>query len=200
MLPLGELPDKQTVRQVAKRFDLPVAEKPDSQDGCFLPEGGLPEFLQQHAPQAMREGEIVDMAGNVLGYHKGYGCFTVGQRKGLRVAAAQPLYVCSIDAESGRVVLGPREALATSGLCAINAAWHVDMPKTFEALVQVRYNSPPVAAIVERGGDGFTVCFGQPHGPVAPGQAAVIYDNEDRIIGGGWIDKTDGYRAVGCRL
>ena len=191
MLPLGDISDKRIVRQIATKHGLPFAQKAESQDACFMPDGGVEELLRQHGPEGLREGDVLDVQGRVVARHQGYGCYTVGQRRGLGFAAGQRWYVCSVDPERATVTVGPRESLAVSGLSASGAIWHTQTPASFTARVQVRYSSPALAAQVQRLDDGrFDVRFCEPAGPVAPGQAAVIYDEQERVVGGGWIDST----------
>ncbi|MEI7835064.1 MAG: tRNA 2-thiouridine(34) synthase MnmA [Planctomycetota bacterium] len=190
LLPLGDVADKQRVRDLARGLGLSVHDKPDSQEICFVEDDDYAALLAQRAPEALRAGPIVDSAGKVLGEHHGYGRFTIGQRRGLRVAAGVPMYVIGIDAASATVVIGPREETFSRRLRASGASWHVDVEagQAFRAIVQVRYNHTGVPAIVTVGaGESFEAVFDEPVSAVAPGQAAVCYDG-DRLLGGGWID------------
>lgn len=188
LLPVGELDDKSRVREIARSLDLYVHDKPDSQEICFVPDDDYVALLRARRPAAMRAGPVVDAAGEVLGAHDGYGQFTVGQRRGLRVAAGAPMYVLGIDPATATVTIGPREQTESDFLVADGANWHCDPPaEAFDAVVQVRYNHAGQAARVRVTGPGtFEVRFHEPVHAVAPGQAAVVYDG-DRLLGGGWI-------------
>ena len=191
LLPLAGIADKRTVRELAARRGLSVSNKAESQDACFLPSGGVRGLLRQYAPEALREGAVVADDGRPLGRHDGYACYTVGQRRGLGVAGGQRLYVSRVDAVTATVTLGPRGSLQVSGLRASGAVWHCPVPPRFRALVQVRYTQTARAAEIELLADGgFDVRFLGPIDSAAPGQAAVVYDEEGWIIGGGWIDET----------
>ncbi|MDX6748451.1 tRNA 2-thiouridine(34) synthase MnmA [Geminicoccaceae bacterium 1502E] len=189
--PLGSLVKDET-RAVAARYGLPVAEKPDSQDICFVPHGDHARTVAALRPDAAQPGEIVDVSGKPLGRHEGIARFTVGQRRKLGVSAGERLYVVGIDAGRHRIMVGPRRA----ALCG--EAWLADMnwldagapPAAGLAVeVQHRYNEPPTAAHVEPAGDGrMKVRFATPQVGVAPGQACVVYAGT-RLLGGGWIDR-----------
>jgi tRNA-specific 2-thiouridylase len=182
---------KDEVRAAARRLGLPVHDKPDSQEVCFVPENDHAAFLRSRAPGAMRGGEIVNSSGKVLGRHEGYGAFTIGQRRGLRVAASQPMYVTRIDPASARVTLGPRDELLAGGLRASGANWHAAARPgdEFAATVQIRYNHRGASArVLITGPRAFEVRFDEPVSAVTPGQAAVVYDG-DRLLGGGWIEE-----------
>jgi len=194
LLPIGEFADKSAVRAAARERGLPTHDKPDSQDICFVPGGDYTGLLRLRAPAALTPGEVVDSAGCVLGRHDGYARFTIGQRRGVRIAAKQPLYVTHIDPATARVTLGPREQLLRRHLRATNANWHVDVLRAcserseFDATVQIRYNHAGAAARVRiTSTDTFEVEFTDPIAAITPGQAAVVYDG-DRLLGGGWID------------
>lgn len=190
LLPLGDVADKQLVRDLARQLGLAVHDKPDSQEICFVEDDDYPALLALRAPEALRAGNIVDSSGKVLGRHEGYGRFTIGQRRGLRFAAGVPMYVIAIDAATASVVIGPREETLSSRLRASHANWHVDVEpgQAFPATVQIRYNHTGSPARVTVGPDGaFEACFDEPVSAIAPGQAAVCYDG-DRLLGGGWID------------
>jgi tRNA-uridine 2-sulfurtransferase len=194
--PLGDLPKTQ-VRELADQFNLPVASKPDSQDICFVPEGSYATVVEKLRPGAGRGGEIVHLDGRVLGEHEGVIHYTIGQRRGLRVATGDPLYVVKIDAPNRRVIVGPREALMTSGLLLEELNWLGE--GTLEAaadartpvLVRVRSTRPPVPARLGWSDGVPVIWFGGSEEGVARGQAAVLYDAEGstRILGGGFILK-----------
>lgn len=173
--PLGGL-RKDEVRAIAREEGLPVSEKRESQDVCFVPDGDMGAFLA--ARTAMRAGDIVTEGGEVVGRHDGAARFTVGQRRGLGVALGRPVYVVRVDTESNTVVVG--EDPASRGCVLRDARWLVE-PRS-RADVQVRYRHRPAPATI----DGDAVRFDAPVRAVTPGQAAVFYDG-DRVLGGGWI-------------
>ncbi len=188
LLPIGELADKARTRRLARQWGLPVHDKPDSQEVCFIPDDDYARLLRERAPHATRPGEIVNAEGEVLGEHEGYGLYTIGQRRGLGVAGGVPLYVTRIDPGANRIVLGPREEVHARHLTARVANWHADVPDEFRATVQIRYNHQGAPAEVKRtGDDAFEVTFDKPVHAITPGQAAVVYDG-DRLLGGGWIE------------
>jgi tRNA-specific 2-thiouridylase len=188
LLPVGELADKAEVRRIARSLGLSVSDKPDSQEVCFVGDGDYADLLAALAPQALRGGDIVDSAGRVLGRHEGFARFTIGQRRGLRVAAGVPMYVTRIDPRTATVTIGPREEVMAAGLTASGANWHVEVDGEFEATVQIRYNHRGAPGLVRiTGADTFEVRFAQPVVAITPGQAAVVYDGQV-LLGGGWID------------
>ncbi|WP_273241230.1 tRNA 2-thiouridine(34) synthase MnmA [Hyphomonas atlantica corrig.] len=195
--PLGDLPKTQ-VRELADQFNLPVASKPDSQDICFVPEGSYANVVEKLRPGAGRGGEIVHLDGRVLGEHNGVIHYTIGQRRGLGVATGDPLYVVKIDAPTRRVIVGPREALMTSGLLLEELNWIGDGTLETAAnsgspvLVRVRSTRPPVPARIGWSDGVPAIWFDDPEEGVARGQAAVLYDaaGSTRILGGGFILKT----------
>ncbi|MBI5722472.1 MAG: tRNA 2-thiouridine(34) synthase MnmA [Planctomycetes bacterium] len=188
LLPIGELSGKDEVRRIARKLDLPVHDKPDSQEICFVPDDDYASLLARLAPDALRPGPIVDSAGKALGKHGGYGRFTIGQRHGLRVAAGRPMYVTRIDPASATVTIGPKEEVMSRHLRAASANWHRDVPDEFSSTVQIRYNHSGAAGAVRLTGQGtFEVEFAEPVSAVTPGQAAVVYDG-DVMLGGGWIE------------
>jgi tRNA-uridine 2-sulfurtransferase len=193
MLPLGGY-RKPQIREMARELNLRVAQKRDSQEICFVSSGDHADFVRRRRAIRDREdndtsGEIALADGTVVGRHSGIEAFTIGQRKGLRVAMGEPYYVTQIDAGARRVVIGPREELARSELTANRANWLVDPPvKAFRAEAQIRYNSAAAPALVTPLDDGrFRVDFDEPRFGVAPGQAAVCYEGP-RVLGGGWIE------------
>jgi len=186
--PLGGLAKDET-RALARRFDLPVADKPDSQDICFVPQGSYVRLVECLRPEAGEAGDIVDPAGRVLGRHRGIAHFTVGQRKGLGIAAAEPLYVLRLDPEERRVVVGPRAALAETRLSLGEVNWLGPQPVPGTAVAaKLRSTQLPVGARFYPSGtkEDAVLVLAAPAGAVAPGQAAVLYDGE-RVLGGGWI-------------
>ena len=189
--PLGGLAKNET-RALARRFDLAVADKPDSQDICFVPQGSYVRLVERLRPEAGEPGAIVDMAGRVLGRHRGIAHFTVGQRKGLGVASAEPLYVLRLDSEQRRVVVGPRAVLAETRLSLGEVNWLGRPAKPGMAVAaKLRSAQLPVGARFYPGGskEDAVLILDAPAGAVAPGQAAVLYDGE-RLLGGGWIRRS----------
>ncbi|WP_129793430.1 tRNA 2-thiouridine(34) synthase MnmA [Sphingosinicella sp. CPCC 101087] len=182
--PLGDLP-KPAVREIARELALAVADKPDSQDICFVPDGDYAAVVEKVRPDAARPGEIVDREGRVLGEHRGLIHFTVGQRRGLEIGGqAEPLYVLRLDPDRRRVVVGPRRALAVRAAQLSGINWLGEEQRD-GLTVKVRSLARPVPARLE----GSWVHFVQPEFGVAPGQAAVLYEGE-RVLGGGWIEET----------
>lgn len=191
LLPVGEVDDKGRIREVARELGLNVHDKPDSQEICFVSdEVGYVELLRSRAPQGLRPGKIVNSAGDVLGEHDGFGRFTIGQRRGLRVAAGVPMYVTKIDPATATVTIGPREEVMSRRLVAAGANWHCDVSGEFDGIVQIRYNHAGAAGRIRIIDDNtFEVEFAEGVSAVTPGQAAVVY-NGDRLLGGGWIDSS----------
>jgi tRNA-specific 2-thiouridylase len=185
--PLGELANKDQVRKIAKDLGLKVHDKPDSQEVCFVPDNDAAAFLRMKAPALFKQGRFIDSNGKTLGYHDGFARFTIGQRRGLGVAAGERLFVTKIDPDTNTVTLGPRDRIYGNQLDASDANWHCDVPERFEAIVQIRYNHEGVPATVTLTGNGnFHVEFKERVSAITPGQAAVCYDG-DRLLGGGWI-------------
>ncbi len=187
--PLGDL-DKTQTRELAARFNLPVADKPDSQDICFVPNGNYASLVEKLRPGACDAGDIVDMEGNVLGQHDGIIRYTVGQRRGLGVSAPDPLYVVRVDPASRQVVVGPRSALLKSRISVADINWLGNDELPEEGLpveIKIRSASSPSSARLFADENGrFSVVPEEPMDSVAPGQACVFY-KEDRVLGGGWI-------------
>ncbi len=186
--PLGGL-SKEETRTEARRFLLPVAEKRDSQDLCFVPQGSYARLVAELEPEAARPGEIVDREGRILGRHDGIAHFTVGQRKGLGLASAEPYYVLRLEPATGRVVVGPKAALGQSRIELAEVNWLGDPLAEGGAAslsVKLRSTQTPVAArYFSRGGGAGELLLAAP-AAAAPGQAAVFYKGE-RVLGGGWI-------------
>jgi len=188
--PLGGLAKDET-RRLARDFALPVAAKPDSQDICFVPQGSYAAIVEKLRPEAGEPGDIVDRAGRVLGQHHGIAHFTVGQRKGLGIAAAEPLYVLRLDPENRRVVVGPKSALCETRVHLAELNWlgpPLTVGEGVPVLAKLRSAQSPVSATLYRTAipDEAELVLSEPAGAVAPGQAAVLYDGE-RLLGGGWI-------------
>jgi tRNA-specific 2-thiouridylase len=183
--PVGEYP-KGEVREMAAALGLDVADKPDSQEICFVPAGQHARFVHQFPGAPDTAGEVVSTAGEVLGRHPGLEHFTIGQRKGLGMAFGQPRYVVRLEPATHRVVVGTKEELARRELTAGGANWLTSPPPRCE--VKIRYRSAAVAATLDLlADDRFAIHFDEPCWAVAPGQAAVCYAG-DRLLGGGWID------------
>jgi tRNA-specific 2-thiouridylase len=189
MFPVGSL-TKPQVRREARRLELQVAEKPDSQEICFVPDGDYASFVAKKAPRVAQAGAIVAESGERIGTHAGIHRFTIGQRKGLGVSAPAPLYVLKIDADSGDVVVGPRSSLERTTLTASAVNWvSMDPPATWVPVqAQIRYRHAAAPGRV-RALDGWRaeLEFDSPQAAVTPGQAVVFYQ-DDVVVGGGWIE------------
>jgi len=196
--PLGHLASKAETRALAARYGLPVADKPDSQDICFVPNGNYAAVIEKLRPGAGQPGEIVDQDGTVLGRHDGVIHYTIGQRRGLKIPSAEPLFVLRLDAKRNEVVVGPRALLHTRTLILRNMNWLGD--GTLEDAVtgpgadvfaRIRSSQPPQPATVTIDGSGavqVTLRYGEQG--AAAGQACVLYaddSQEARVLGGGWI-------------
>ena len=193
LFPVGGL-SKARTRELARRFGLPVASKPDSQELCFAPAGDAGGFVRRAAPELVRNGgRVVDVHGHELGAHDGTFAFTVGQRRGLGVSLGAPAYVLEVDARANRVVVGPRDLLTKRGLEADRVSWVAGRPPAagpFEADVRIRYRGEDVAGVVVATNEnGFRVDFRTPQPAVAPGQSVVVYRG-DEVLGGGRIVAT----------
>ena len=197
--PLGDLNKAQT-RALARDFGLSVADKPDSQDICFVPQGRYFDVIERLKPGAAEPGEIVHIDGRVLGRHDGVVRYTIGQRKGLGIAAGAPLYVVRIDADAARIIVGPREALAVRRVALRDFNWIGPSAAAKQAetglpvFARVRSTRPPAAAELTFGEGAVSVSLDEAESGVAPGQACVLYDGDDseaRILGGGTIMAPD---------
>ena len=195
--PLGEMP-KPAVRDLAREFGLSVADKHDSQDICFVPQGRYTDVIERLKPEAAEPGDIVHTDGRYLGRHTGVVRYTVGQRRGLGVSTGEPLYVVRIDAARRQVVVGPREALATQRVHLRDVNWIgdgalSDLAGDREVAVRVRSTRPPQAALLRVVGGEVEVELAEGEYGVSPGQACVIYDDASdraRVLGGGVIRST----------
>ncbi|MCX8498742.1 MAG: tRNA 2-thiouridine(34) synthase MnmA [Caulobacteraceae bacterium] len=197
--PLGGLP-KPEVRKVAASLGLAVADKPDSQDICFVPEGKYVTLIDRLRPQGALPGDIVHLDGRVLGQHEGVSRYTVGQRRGLHVAVGEPLFVVKINPDQRQVVVGPREALLTRALRLKETNWLGDQASLVGAaqagqpvLARVRSTREPVAARLAILDGAPAIVFDEAEEGVSPGQACVLYDpasGGERVLGGGFIEST----------
>ncbi len=198
--PLGHLPSKDDTRALAAKYGLPVADKPDSQDICFVPNGNYADVIQKIRPDSAQPGEIVHLDGRVLGEHPGVIHYTIGQRRGLGIGGGvtdgDPLFVVKIDADAKQVIVGPHEALATRRIPVAEINWigataFTDAPEAgWDVLVKVRSTRPPIEASVFPTKDGAVVELRSDEIGVSPGQACVFYAPEGgRVLGGGWIQR-----------
>lgn len=184
--PLARL-DKDEIRKFATALDLGVADKPDSQDICFVPNGDYAGVIKRLRPDCSLPGEIVDQQGNVLGQHQGVLHYTIGQRRGLGIATGDPLFVVAIDADACRVVVGPRASLARDLIQLEEVNWLGGAHET-DIRVRIRSTSPPAPATLRFTAKGAEVLLAHAEEGVSPGQACVFYGAEDeRVLGGGWI-------------
>ncbi|MEL6887257.1 MAG: tRNA 2-thiouridine(34) synthase MnmA [Pseudomonadota bacterium] len=194
--PLGHLPSKDDTRALAAKYGLAVADKPDSQDICFVPNGDYAAVIRKLRPEAAAPGDIVDVEGRVLAQHDGVINYTIGQRKGLGIGGlSDPIYVVKLDADTRRVIVGPREMLATRTVPVREVNWLGDAPfdsaKAWHVAVKVRSTRPPTDAVLRPTGPNEAVVeLVTAEAGVSPGQACVFYDRDSsRIFGGGWIHK-----------
>lgn len=187
LFPLGAM-EKNAVRAKARQLNLPAAERPESQDICF---GDYKALVARYAaPSELAGGDVVDRSGKVLGHHGGVHTVTVGQRRGLGISGAEPLYVVDIDEGSKRVVVGNKSDLSCKGLIARAVNW-IETPGSdeFNAEVQIRYRAPAIPCMIQTNADGSCqVRFEENFPAVTPGQAAVFYRGE-QVLGGGWIER-----------
>ncbi len=184
--PLGGLRKEET-RALAAKFGLATAEKPDSQDICFVPTGGYAKVIEKLRPGAAEPGEIVHLDGRVLGAHAGIIHYTVGQRKGLVSGSAEPLYVVKLDAPNRQVIVGPREALARSDFHIKELNWLDVMAPRDDIRVKMRsMHTPMAASVTPQSAANAIVHLAAAYEGIAPDQACVVYDG-DRVLGGGWI-------------
>ena len=201
MFPLGEL-SKPDAREAARRSDLAVAEKKESQEICFVPDGDYAGFIDRYLAAEHQTdrlpgaGEIVTAGGEVIGAHTGIHRYTIGQRRGIGITNARPLYVLNVDSEKNRIVVGYEEELASEGFTAAGVNWiALDNPaEPVQAEVRVRYRHLPApATITPLAGNRVQVNFAEPQRAITPGQATVFYRG-DEVVGGGWIVRSEGSR------
>ncbi|MHC4064414.1 MAG: tRNA 2-thiouridine(34) synthase MnmA [Planctomycetota bacterium] len=191
LLPIGHL-TKEQVRREAVRFGLPVCDKPDSVEICFVPDRDYARLVHQRRPEAFRPGEVVNADGAVLGRHEGLPNFTIGQRRGLGIAAGRPIYVTRLNVLDNTVTVGDRTSLLSRTFTASGLNFLVDPPPAaFRAEVKIRYHHRAAPATVQlRGEDTALVTFDEPQSAITPGQAAVFYEG-DAVLGGGWIEECE---------
>lgn len=190
--PLGHLESKAETRALANEYGLSVADKPDSQDICFVPNGDYASVIEKLRPGAADPGDIVDMDGNVLGQHRGVIHYTIGQRRGLGIGGlGDPLYVVRLDPDTRHVIVGPKSALATTIVAVTEVNWLGDQPfeGEIQCMVRIRSTRPPKPAILRPLGNGRAeVELLDAEEGVSPGQACVFYETDGtRVLGGGWI-------------
>jgi tRNA-specific 2-thiouridylase len=185
--PVGGLTKAET-REEAARLGLRTAAKPESQDICFVGSEGYRGFVRRRAPEASRPGSIVDRDGRVIGHHDGVAGFTIGQRRGLGVAAGTPRYVTAVDAATATITVGRREELLAGGMTVSGVTWTAGHPPgSTKAEVQIRAHGAPLPCLFSPMADGgLAIRFSRPEAAIAPGQAAVLYDG-DEVLGGGTI-------------
>ena len=199
LLPIGHL-EKAVTRQIAEQHKLPIFNKPDSQEICFVPDNDYARLVQRRTPGGFTQGAILDAQGRQVGTHEGHQHFTLGQRRGIGVALGYPIYVVDKDPQGNTITVGQKQDLFSAGLTATQTNWLIDPPPGWvPCQAKVRYNSQPVPArvrtlVAEDGGDAMEVRFDQPVEAVTPGQAVVCYGElggelEQTVLGGGWIDE-----------
>ncbi|MDQ7071053.1 MAG: tRNA 2-thiouridine(34) synthase MnmA [Rhodobacterales bacterium] len=196
--PLGHLPSKDETRALAIKYGLTVADKPDSQDICFVPDGNYAKLIEKLRPGAAEPGDIVDTNGKVLGHHNGVIHYTIGQRRGIGIGGlSDPLYVVKLDVDTKQVIVGPKEMLTTRTVPVREINWLGDAPfeskKVWQVSVKVRSTRPAREALIRpTSATTAIVELLNPESGVSPGQACVFYETEgSRILGGGWIWKGD---------
>ena len=189
LLPIGEMV-KPDVRAYAQEHQLPVFNKPDSQEICFVPDNDYARLVTQKSPDTVSPGKVLDHDGKEVGDHPGHQHFTIGQRRGIGVALGYPIYVTHRDPQANTITVGSKEDLMSVGLTASQTNWLIDPPsEKLRCDVKIRYNSPAVPGTVQATGeDQLAVTFDQPVEAVTAGQAVVCYLGE-QCVGGGWIDE-----------
>ncbi len=189
LLPLGGLTKPET-RKLASEFGFAVANKPESQEICFIPDNDYRRFLQERVPGLLKPGPFVSSTGQILGTHKGFACYTVGQRKGLGIALGQPMFVSAIDPATNRVTIGPETDIFSSRLTAHDVNWiSGDLPQEpLRLMAKVRYSAQESPALMTPLADGrIEICFDQNQRAITPGQSVVLYEG-NCVLGGGIID------------
>jgi tRNA-specific 2-thiouridylase len=190
IFPLGSL-TKRDIRLMAARINLPLKDKPDSQEICFVPDNDYISFIERHANPAHTGGNIVDSKGNILGRHNGIYRYTIGQRRGMGISHKYPLYVTSIDSKNNQIYAGPKEELFIKSL-ETRGCYHMkhEIKDEIKGMIKCRSTQRAVEGIISRDNDRFKVEFTEPQIGISHGQSAVFYDEDNDIIGGGIIDKT----------
>ena len=192
--PLGQMQKKET-RKIASELKLNVADKPDSQDICFVPNGNYASVIKKYRPESFQKGDILDIEGNVVGKHDGIINFTIGQRKGIGIAYKEPLYVININAKTNEVIVGNREVLAIKKIYLKNLNLLSDVEEYNDnLLIKVRSTGRLVKAKVNLNDTGVEVNLEELETGISPGQACVFYSKNqfgDKVLGGGWIVKTE---------
>lgn len=181
---------KEEVRQLARKFKLPVAEKPGSQEICFLPDQkDYRTFLEKYCQKVIKPGRVIDASGNIVGEHKGIPFYTIGQRQGLNIALGRPVYITRIDGKDNTITVGPKASAQAKEFLVTGAHFINKAPKKKVVLrVRIRYNQKESLAGIERCGRGFKVSFSKPQFAITPGQSAVFYD-KNIVLGGGIIER-----------
>ncbi len=188
--PLSEF-TKDQIRQLAREWDLPVADRPESREICFVDAGSYATFIEDKTGITPPPGEIIDTSGKVLGRHQGIHRYTIGQRKGLGIAAPHPLYVLKLDPDNNRVIVGPWDEQLSEGLLACDIHWMKATEfKGDEVLLKTRSTQPPLPGVVYQDGESLMIRFNEAMTGVTPGQAVVLYDREMDILAGGTILKS----------
>lgn len=192
IMPLGEF-TKERSRSVANEIGLRVANKPESQEICFVPDNNYRRYLRERIPAAFKEGIICDIKGNQLGIHQGIINYTIGQRKGLGISAEEPLYVVDIDNNNNSITVGPKVTLFKTSLLACQPNFIIEkLAEPMKVQAQVRYKSKPQPATIKPLGEKVEVIFDEPQSAITPGQAVVFYDT-DKVIGGATIERAIDY-------
>ena len=191
--PLGDI-EKTETRDIAKKLNLNVAEKPDSQDICFVPNGDYSSVIKKFKPESFNPGNIIDIKGNIIGQHDGIINYTIGQRRGIKIADKDPLYVIKINNENNTIVVGPKEALKINKIILreLNILGNDEDLKK-EIKIKVRSTGKLLRARVKVNSKNAEVNILDGESGISPGQACVFYLNDDtgdKVLGGGWIDKT----------
>jgi len=191
LFPMASL-TKDKTREIAAEFGLHIEQKKDSQEICFIPDDDYAGLLMRRCPGIGRPGDVVDKSGKILGRHDGIFHYTIGQRRGVKIAMGRPIYVVGLNPDANTVILGEKEDLLSDRLIARQVNWLIDKPdKPFESLVKIRYNHAGAAATVYPGPpDTVEIHFKNPVSAITPGQAAVMYIQNDaglQVAGGGWI-------------
>lgn len=194
IMPLGQLPSKEITRKIAREYNLTVANKPDSQEICFVQNMNYTEYLKKQVPEIFEEGNFIDTSGKIRGKHDGIANYTVGQRKRINVGSTIPLYVIQVEPATNTVVIGSDNELFVKGCLIEDTNWvSIDEPDSFiKCNAKIRYNSEPVQAIAKKTDNYIEILFEKPQRAITPGQACVLYgdgEQKDWVLGGGVISK-----------